>query len=74
VREPSFSPLQRFLTPWTLRGYVLELRMASGNYCRRHIPGPMADTPQPYHGAVALFRDREQGPFEQTRQLLDYFG
>jgi hypothetical protein len=22
---PSFSPLQRFLTAWTLRGYVLEL-------------------------------------------------
>jgi hypothetical protein len=70
---PSFSPLQRFLTAWTLRGYILELRMASGNYRRRHIPGPMADTPQPCHGSVALFHDREQGPFERTRQLLDYF-
>jgi aminoglycoside phosphotransferase (APT) family kinase protein len=70
---PSFSPLQRFLTAWTLRGYILELRKASGNYHRRHIPGPMADTPQPCHGAMALFQDREQGPFERTRQLLDYF-
>jgi aminoglycoside phosphotransferase (APT) family kinase protein len=70
---PSFSPLQRFLTAWTLRGYILELRKASGNYHRRHVPGPMADTPQPCHGAMSLFQGRPQGPFERTRQLLDYF-
>jgi aminoglycoside phosphotransferase (APT) family kinase protein len=70
---PSFSPLQRLQVAWTLRGYILELRRASANYYRRHIPGPMADTPQQCRGAAALFYDRPAGPFEDTRQLLDYF-
>jgi aminoglycoside phosphotransferase (APT) family kinase protein len=70
---PSFSPLQRLLVAWTLRGYILELRKASANYHRCHIPGPIADTPQPCRGAGSLFFDREVGPFEGTRQLLDYF-
>jgi Phosphotransferase enzyme family len=70
---PSFTPLQRFITAWTLRGYILELRRASGNYKRRHVPGPMADTPQRCHGPPYLFNYRYQGPFECTRELLDFF-
>jgi hypothetical protein len=40
--------------------------MASGNYRRHHIPGLMADTPQPCQGAMAVFHDREQGPVTNT--------
>ncbi|KAF9073051.1 hypothetical protein BDP27DRAFT_1417513 [Rhodocollybia butyracea] len=39
---PSYSPLQKFLAAWTLRGYVRQLRQASAAYNRRHIPGPMS--------------------------------
>jgi len=70
---PSYSPLQRFLTAWILRGYILELRKASGLYHRFHVPGPMADDPQKCHGPAFLFGYYERGPFECSRQLLDYF-
>jgi thiamine kinase-like enzyme len=33
----------------------------------------MADTPERCHGPELLFHDRDQGPFQNTRQLLDYF-
>ncbi|KIM78178.1 hypothetical protein PILCRDRAFT_824646 [Piloderma croceum F 1598] len=71
---PSYSPLQRFLTAWILRGYILELREASSIYHRCHVPGPMADVPRYCHGPHFLFGDRNRGPFEHSRQLLDYFG
>jgi hypothetical protein len=67
---PSYSPLQRFLTAWILRGYILELREASSIYHRCHVPGPMADVPRKCHGPHFLFGGRNRGPCEQ---LLDYF-
>jgi len=70
---PSYSPLQKFLTAWILRGYIFELRKASGVYHRCHVPGPMANTPQQCYGPEFLFGARYQGPFERPRQLLDYF-
>ncbi|KIM78722.1 hypothetical protein PILCRDRAFT_824158 [Piloderma croceum F 1598] len=70
---PSYSPLQRFLTAWILRGYILELRKASSLYHRFHVPGPMANDPQQCHGPAFLFGDDYQGPFEHSRQLFDYF-
>jgi thiamine kinase-like enzyme len=33
----------------------------------------MADTPQRCHGPALLFHLRDHGPFQNTRQLLDYF-
>jgi hypothetical protein len=70
---PSLSPLQRLLTAWTLRGYILELRKASNAYHRSYVIGPMADTPQQCHGPAWLWAYRDRGPFESTRELLDWF-
>jgi hypothetical protein len=70
---PSYSPLQRFLTAWILRGYILELRKTSGIYHRCHVPGPMSDVPQRCHGPMFLFEGRSKGPFEHPMQLLNYF-
>jgi hypothetical protein len=69
----SYSPLQRFITAWILRGYILELRKASGLYHRFHVPGPMANDPQQCHGPAFLFGDDYQGPFERSGELFDYF-
>jgi hypothetical protein len=70
---PSYSSLQRFLTAWILRGYILELRKASSIYHRCNVPGPMADVLRHCHGPLDLFGSRDQGPFENSTQLLDYF-
>lgn len=72
---PSLSPFQRFLTAWTLRNYVHELRRASALYPRRHIPGPMTDTdtPKRCRGPPWLFGSTSIGPFNSAADLLDDF-
>lgn len=70
---PSLSPSQRFLVAWTLRDYIRELRQASAMYPRRHIPGPMADSPQKCYDPSWLFGHRPKGPFNSSAELISYF-
>ncbi|RDB28228.1 hypothetical protein Hypma_001428 [Hypsizygus marmoreus] len=68
----SLSPLQQFLIAWILRSYVLQLRKASAEYARRHVPGPMADTPQKCEGCPWIFgSQRPLGPFESSKDLIE---
>ncbi|RDB28260.1 hypothetical protein Hypma_001451 [Hypsizygus marmoreus] len=67
----SLSPLQQFLIAWVLRGYILQLRKASTEYPRRHIPGPMADTPEKCHGCSSIFGIYAPlGPFQSSKDLI----
>jgi thiamine kinase-like enzyme len=70
---PTLSPMQRFLVAWTLRSYIKELRLASASYPRRHVPGPMASTPQQCYGPAWLFGDKPKGPFKSSKALIDHF-
>ncbi|RDB28229.1 hypothetical protein Hypma_001429 [Hypsizygus marmoreus] len=67
----SLSPLQQFLVAWILRGYVLQLRKASAAYARRHVPGPMGDTPKKCHGCYSIFGIYAPlGPFQSSKELI----
>jgi aminoglycoside phosphotransferase (APT) family kinase protein len=68
---PSLSSSQRSEVVSTLRDYVHQLREASAYYPRRHIPGPIAKTPQKCYGAGWLFGEDEYGPFISSKQFFD---
>ncbi|EPQ61146.1 kinase-like protein [Gloeophyllum trabeum ATCC 11539] len=69
---PSLSSCQRFIVSWTLRGYIQQLRAASTAYPRRHIPGPMSDTPQVCEGSFWIFDcERPKGPFTTWAEFCE---
>ncbi|KAF9073040.1 kinase-like domain-containing protein [Rhodocollybia butyracea] len=70
---PSYTPLQKFIVAWTLRGYIRQLRQASAAYARRHIPGPISDKPERCNGIAFLFGDRPRGPFNSSKELVAHF-
>jgi aminoglycoside phosphotransferase (APT) family kinase protein len=68
----SLSSTQRSEVVSTLRDYVNQLREASAHHPRRHIPGPIAKTPQKCYGAEWLFGEKEHGPFTSSKQFFAF--